>query len=154
MQSGQHIISPSEKLGVKTMCWQKRDLDLISRCYLCILGYSNSLSLYRQSGLYQKVPDRVHQFLQGRKLRMDLVALADWEEGGLKVPKTKNVFLEHQKSDMRKSVFHLQLQIISLHNLQLLMLAYTYVLCFRAVRTAYVPICFLAIWVVHHSPVN
>lgn len=40
---------------------------------------------------------------------MDLVALADWEEGGLKVPKTKNVFLEHQKSDMRKSVFHLQL---------------------------------------------
>jgi len=59
--------------------------------------------------LYQKVPDWVHQFLQGRKLRMDLVALADWEEGGLKVPKTKNVFLEHQKSDMRKNVFHLQL---------------------------------------------
>lgn len=40
---------------------------------------------------------------------MDLVALADWEEGGLKVPKTNNVFLEHQKSDMRKNVFHLQL---------------------------------------------
>lgn len=40
---------------------------------------------------------------------MDLVALADWEEAGLKVTQTKNIFLEHQKSDMRKSVFHLQL---------------------------------------------